>query len=557
MSFREPSNRAIAALLSRHAQLLQIAGESSFRARAYSRAAEAIGDTPEPVVDLLRSGRLREIPGIGEGIAAAISDIVATGSFPERDELTNSFPETLLELLQLSGVGVKTARLLFEQHAIDGIDALEELIESGGFDQLSGMNARTKATLISGVEEFRERSGSFPLGLARPLAMELSQTLQQKLPNAVVELTGAVRRWDVSVSEIDLAIGSDSRDEVFNVLSHAGLVGRIERKIDHDAGIHESGIPVRIFVASREDWGSNLVRTTGSPGHLQLLPEVPSGLATEVEVYAVYGLPWIPPELRQGTIEVANAAQIPTLVTLTDIKGQLHSHTRWSDGSEEVIGMARAAAERGYEYLGITDHSQGLGVAGGLSRERLHQQWDEIDALQEVDGVRLLKGAEVEVHRDGRLDYDDATLAQLDVVVASLHSGLRLPRPELMGRLLTVLHSAQVDILAHPSGRLIGRRSGGDFDWPSAFEAASISGTALEINSDPGRLDLDPSLAIVASAAGCRFTINSDAHSANGFDNLDYGVTMARKAWLKPDQIVNCWERKKLLTWLASRANTS
>lgn len=554
MSGDELSNRAIAALLDRHARLLQVAGESPFRAHAYSKAAEAVSHSPDPIPELVRNGRLREIPGIGAGIAAAITSIVESGVFPDHEELTRSYPESLLELLAIPGVGIKTARLLFDRHAIDGVDALEESIESETIAELDGINARTRATLVAGLEELRQRQGQFPLGLARPIALELVDKVQRQMHGAIVSVTGAVRRWEVSVSEIDLAMVSDSQQSVAGILAAPGLLSNIEWVEDHFRGSDENGIPVHVFVASPENWGSILVRTTGNSAHLQLLGEAPMGIPTEEEVYASFGHPWIPPELRQGTFEFSRSNEIQSLVTIGDIKGQLHSHTRWSDGSEEIIGMARAAAERGYQYLGITDHSHGLGVAGGLSQERLFQQWAEIESLHEVDGVRLLRGAEVEVHRDGRLDYDDAILAQLDVVVASLHSGLRQPRENLTTRLVTVLESANVDIIAHPSGRLIGRRTGGDFDWTVAFDVAAACGTALEINSDPARLDLDPELAVVASGAGCLFTINSDAHSASGFDNIPYGVTMARKAWLKPDQIINCWEREDLIGWLAARS---
>ncbi len=239
---------------------------------------------------------------------------------------------------------------------------------------------------------------------------------------------------------------------------------------------------------------------------------------------------------------------------MSDISGEFHAHTTWSDGSASIRQMAEAAASRGYFVLGITDHSHGLGVAGGLDVERLESQRREIDEVDGTDGVKVLAGAEVEVHRDGTLDFDDDTLANLDVVVASLHTGLRQQsREELTARIERVLRNPNVDIGAHPSGRLIERREGGDFDWDMVFASAAETGTALEINADPARLDLDPQLALRASEAGCLITINCDAHHPSGFSLMEFGVAMARRAWLKPDQILNCWPRPRILKWLASR----
>jgi DNA polymerase (family 10) len=283
------------------------------------------------------------------------------------------------------------------------------------------------------------------------------------------------------------------------------------------------------------------------------LGPIPENAATEDEIYLSRGLPFIPPELRSGGEEFGRFGEIASLVTTADINGEFHTHTTWSDGAASVMQMASAAAARTYSLLGITDHSQGLGVAGGLDVERLRQQRIEIDAANSEVGIRLLAGAEVEVLRDGSLDFDDATLAGLDVVVASLHTGLRQPRDEVTTRLVRVLENPNVDIIAHPSGRLIERREGGDFDWDRVFEAAARTETALEINADPARLDLDPALAYRASQAGCLITINCDAHHPAGFSLMEYGVAMGRRAWLKPDQILNCWSPVDILEWLSSR----
>jgi DNA polymerase (family X) len=315
----------------------------------------------------------------------------------------------------------------------------------------------------------------------------------------------------------------------------------------------QSGVEVDVYWSEPDRFGTDLIRATGSDSHLSLLGSDLPVASNEAAVYDALGLPWIPPELRQGTNEIERAAEIPGLVEVADINGEFHCHTTWSDGSVSVAEMAAAAAARGYQFLGISDHSYGLGVANGLTPERLQAQRVEIDAVNAAGTIRLFASAEVEVHRDGRLDHDAATLAWLDVVIASLHVGLRQPREEVTERLLNTLANPNVDIIAHPSGRLIEQRDGGDFDWDRVFGTAAATGTALEINADPARLDLTSANAERALAAGCLLTINCDAHSPGGFDLMVYGVAVARRAWARPERILNCWSVDRIEAWLANR----
>ena len=295
------------------------------------------------------------------------------------------------------------------------------------------------------------------------------------------------------------------------------------------------------------------MRATGNAAHVAQLGSLEVDFPTEQEVYNARKLPWIPPELRSGGDEFTRTDEINDLVDLTDIRGEFHCHSTWSDGSASILEWQRRAAARGYEFLGVSDHSHGLGIAGGLDAERLRQQRLEIDDVDRKTSVRVLAGAEVEVHRDGSLDFDLNTLAGLDVVVASLHSGLRQSRDEITQRLVRTLDNPNVDIIAHPSGRLIEQREGGDFDWDTVFAEAARTGTALEINADPARLDLDPHLARQAAAAGCLITINCDAHSPNGFELMEYGIAMARRAWLKPANVLNCRPTDQVVKWLVQR----
>jgi DNA polymerase (family 10) len=377
-------------------------------------------------------------------------------------------------------------------------------------------------------------------------------------PADEISLAGSARRWEITVGDLDFVVSSSDSAASLAALARLPIVSSIEAAGDRYARLLlAGGLEADVYISDPASFGAVLVRATGNALHLERLGPIPDMATNEAEVYAAHGLPWIPPELRQGNQEFVRWSEIPSLVTLAAVNGELHTHSRWSDGVGTILEMAETAAARGYSFLGITDHSHGLAVAGGLSVERLAEQRREIDAVNRSSGVKLLAGAEVEVHADGSLDYGDETLARLNVVVASLHSGLRQPREQLTERLIRVLENPNVDIIAHPSGRLIERREGGDFDWSRVFAVAAQTGTALEINADPSRLDLDPHLAEQASDAGCLITINCDAHRADGFATMVYGIAMARRAWLTPAQILNCWPRDDVLSWLASRRRPS
>ena len=553
------SNAAVADILERHGRLLEIAGESSFRTRAFTRAAESLRMYPNHVATIAGEGRLREIPGIGEGISAAIGQILTSGSFDAHRELTSRFPESLVEITALPGVGAKTALRLFSALGIDSIASLEAALVSGQVRETKGLGTRAEATIRAGIAAVQRRTGRMPLGTALPIARAFIDAHGQLRPDDRISLAGSARRWDESVGDLDFVVASTDVAASIQAISFLPMVSEEERAAENVLRLQlSSGISADVYLTDLDAWGSALVRATGNDLHLEQLGEVPELAATEDEVYANRNLPFIPPELRVGREEFDRSAEIPFLVEVSDINGEFHAHTTWSDGAASIRQMALAAASRGYSVLGITDHSHGLGVAGGLDVQRLSSQRREIGEADGSDGVKLLAGAEVEVHRDGSLDFDDETLANLDVVVASLHTGLRQQtQEELTARLERVLMNPNVDIIAHPSGRLIERREGGDFDWNRVFATAAATGTALEINADPARLDLDPELARRASQAGCLITINCDAHHPSGFALMEYGVAMARRAWLTPDQILNCWPRSRILEWLASRGEPS
>jgi DNA polymerase (family X) len=548
------SNSVIADILERHGRLLEIAGESPFRTRAFTRAAESLRLYPRRVAEVAAEGRLREIPGIGEGISAAVMQILETGSFDAHVQLTKRIPESLVELMAIPGVGAKTALRVYSDLGVDSMATLEAALVSGRVRAAKGLGARAEAAMMAGIEAVQRRSGRTPLGIALPAARAFLAAYSELRPLDSVSVAGSARRWEVTVGDLDFSIGSTDFEASGAAVASLAMVSDAEWIDERSMGLSlASGLSADVYLSHPESWGTSLVRATGNALHVQRLGAIPEQAANEEEIYAALGLPFIPPELRSGGEEFERLGEISALVTLADINGEFHAHTTWSDGAASVRQMADAAASRGYSVLGITDHSHSLAVAGGLDVERLGRQRIEIDEVNGEDGVKLLAGAEIEVHRDGSLDFDDPTLAGLDIVVASLHSGLRQPREELMARLMRVLENPNVDIIAHPSGRLIERREGGDFDWDRVFEVAAQTDTALEINADPARLDLDPSLAFRANQAGCLITINCDAHHPAGFSLMEYGVAMARRAWLKPYQILNCWSPSQIMEWLSSR----
>ncbi|HMM42582.1 MAG TPA: helix-hairpin-helix domain-containing protein [Thermomicrobiales bacterium] len=548
------TNSQIADQLRAYADLLEMTGESGFRLNAYRRAAESIQQHERPVAT---EPHVRSIPSVGAGIAAILNEIVTTGSFAALDELQEQMPGSVLALLDVPGVGLKTAARLYLELGITSLAGLEDAIRDGRLGTMKGMGPKAQSRIAEGLLFLQRRSGRSSIGAALPLAQRLAAELAARV-GVPVHVVGSVRRMCETTGNIDLlAIADDAGGVLGAAGSLASVAGTIEREPDWASFELQQGISLRVAVAPAARAGMALVRWTGSSAHLAALGGVDAlpEAATEEEVYAGLAMDWVPPELREDRGEVAAARErrLPRLIELGDLRGDLHLHTTWSDGSASPMEMAVAAAARGYEYLAITDHSGGLGVAGGLRPERLREQITAIRALDGNAPVRLFTGSEVEVHRDGRLDFDDALLADLDLVVASLHSGLRQPGEEFTARMLRTIANRHVDIIAHPTGRLVERRQGADIDWPQVFAAARETFTALEINADPARLDMTDIVARAAAETGVLITINSDAHHPDGLAGVRYGVGIARRAWIEPRQVVNTWPLDEVMAWLRDR----
>lgn len=551
MKPRPMSNEEIARRLERHGVLLEISGANTFRCAAFRKAADAVRSVDYPLAETPTAAELVAIPGVGKGIAAAIAELLDGGTFSDHEALTAVYPEGLIALVELPGIGPKRVATLHKELGIQDLETLKAAVDDGRIAATSGLGPKVAATIASGLDQLKERSGRWTIGDARPLALLLAEGLSGETGH-IVEVAGALRRWEELVSGIDLvAVGT-----LANVAAAAMRLPNVESVEEQGQQIRVAitqGIPVTITPTPGSAFGTTLIEITGPAEHVAALALNGVDFATEQAAYASRGLPVVPPELRGDPEVLQRISEIDDLITVADIRGQLHLHSEWSDGASPIQDMVNAADLLGYVYLAVTDHSHSLGVANGLDRDRLKQQEAEIRSLGRKP--HIFTGSEVEVRSDGRLDFDDETLASLGCVVASIHSGLTKPREELMRRAEKTLRNPHVDILAHPSGRLLNRREGGDFDWPALVGIAAETGTALEINADPARLDLNVAHAKMALEAGCLLVINCDAHAPGGFSTIDYGVMVARKAWARPDQVINTWPLAKLRKWLAQRGS--
>jgi DNA polymerase (family 10) len=555
------TNADIARRLNEIAALMEFDGEPFFKIKAYERAARSLEDSETPVTSLLASGEVHQLPGIGKAIAAKIADIEATGTCAYLEELRAKFPPTILELLSIPGIGAKTAVALYRELSVGGLADLRKVVEDGSIARVPRMGPKTIDNIRSQLSRAATQRKRLRLGDAWPLAQQIVAALRE-LPFARnVVATGSVRRMERSVRDLDVICTSDQPDNVIEAFVTLPLAQRVGARGTTKATIVvPPGISVDLRVVADACFGNLLQHFTGNKEHNVKLREFalrqgrsvseyglesPSGEVTtcrdEEGVYAALGLQFIPPEMRVGLdeIDLARRRALPELVELEDIRGDLHDHTEWSDGTRTIEEMARAAAARGRQYMSISDHSFGRAVANGLSVERLREQIKIVHAAAEAYGVHLLASSEVDIRADGSLDFQDEVLADLDIVVASIHSSFRASKEAQTDRLLRAIENPNVSIIGHPTGTLIEEREGYEFDVETVFKAAARTGTALEINANPARLDLSADLARKARELGCTFSIDTDAHHIEDMDNMFYGVATARKAGIGKEQVLN------------------
>jgi DNA polymerase (family 10) len=593
------SNGELARVFHEIGDLLEVKGELVFKTVAYHRAADAIGRSPVEVARAYREGHPPEIPGVGKAISDKLAELARSGRLGYHERLLAEFPATLLDLLRVPGLGPKTVRTLYTTLNIATLEELRAAAETGRLRGLRGLSARTEQLIIEGIAGLESREHRLLLSEARAIVDDLLAALTPTPGVRRVIPAGSFRRRRETIGDLDLLAESDdpaATVERFATLpAVASVINRGPAKAAVTLG--GRGPQVDLMPMPPGEAGTYLVHFTGSKEHNVRLRarardrgwslsekgflridddgEPLAGesaelrtFATEAEVYELLGLPFIEPELREdrGEIEAAIAGRLPRLVAVGDLRGDLHSHSDWSDGSEPIEVLAEAARRRGHAYQVLTDHSISLAIARGLSPERVALQRGVISALNRgyaaeeaagtappqtpAEGFRLLHGCELEIRADGRLDYDDELLATFDLVVAALHVGRRQPRAELTARVLAALRNPHVDVLAHPAGRMIGTRDDLDLDWDVIYEEAARTGTVLEMNGSPHRLDLAVERARHAVSAGCLLAIDSDAHRASELDHLDWGVSQARRAWVEPAAVLNTRPRAALLDWL-------
>jgi DNA polymerase (family 10) len=555
-------NQEIAKIFNDIADLLEIKGENPFRIRAYRRAAQNIEGLTRDVAETPKD-ELIKVPGIGQDLAGKIEEYVKTGRLQFYEDLKKEVPEGLSALLSVPSLGPKTAKLLFERLKIKDIETLEQLAREHKLIGLPGIKEKTEENILKGIEMLKRGMERQPLGKVLPIANDILEHLKRKAPIKKLSLAGSLRRWKDTIKDIDILATSENPREAMNAFVHLPHVKDVlaHGPTKSSIIIHE-GLQVDLRVVEEDSFGAALQYFTGSKSHNIRLREMAMKLGLKIneygifrekdekklggekeeDIYRILGLPYIPPELREdrGEVEAAIEGRLPKLVELKDIKGDLHVHSKWSDGSHDFEKLIEEARKRGYKYIAITDHSKGLGIARGLSAERLMEEKKEIDAINKrLRGFRLIAGIEVDIRSDGHMDFPDEILKEMNIVVASIHSGFRQNREQLTKRLVSAMRNPYVTIIAHPTGRLIGERDSYDVDMDEILKVAKETGTAIEINAYPLRLDLNDTYAKMAKEMGISIVISTDTHIANQFDYMAYGVSIARRGWLEKADVLN------------------
>ena len=569
------TNDQIATVFLNIGQLLQIQGEDSFRSRIYERAADTIENLDVDLAQLAEKGTLQSIPGIGKAIEGKIVEMLETGRCRFYENLIAEMGEGALDLLRIRGVGAKTAARLYNELGIRNLQDLRTAIDGGKFKQLKGMGPKTIAQIDEGLRFLEAQDRMRPLWRISPIAQAIIQILRNAPEIARADFTGEMRRHEETLHQLEFAVECASSVTIVEALSKVD--GIKEFRTNEGEGRQcieatvDDGFPLRVHAFSREEYEAGLLVTTGADEHLAAFNQVagthdlekvdrrfPDWLSgkTESSIYNTVALPFIPPELRQNadSIEAAAAGELPALIELNDLRGDLHTHTEWSDGRHSMREMVEAAKACGHEYIAITDHSVSSRVANGLTLERLLAHSDQVRSVnEEVTGIEVLAGSEVDILNDGSLDYADEMLAQLDIVVASVHAGFNMSESEMTKRMIRAIENPFVNIIGHPTGRLLGRRPGYALNLDAVIQAAAERRVVLEINASPNRLDLEPGMARKANEAGALLSVNTDAHAVPQLQRSDFGINVARRAWLTKESVINTYSLDALRELLQAR----
>ena len=571
------TNEQIAELFENIGALLEMKGDTVFKIRAYQRAARTIEQLSSPLAQSVENGEdLTKIPGIGKAISGKIAEFIETGQVAAYQKLLDELPPGVLKLKDIPGIGPKTAMAISQELGINTVEGVAEAAADGRLAMLPRMGERAAENILRHIQAVQSMGSRTPIGQALPVAEEVIAALREQCPDiGPLFPAGSLRRWEETIGDIDLVGTAPDPGSVGDALVSLPMVKDVlAHGPKKTSVVVESGMQIDLRIGEPGSFGALLQYFTGSQQHNIRLRDYANrqglslneyGITTtetgkveefadEESFYSRLGLPWMPPELRTGMYEIDAALEdsLPSLVQESDLKGDLHLHSEWSDGSDPIEMMVEAAAAQGYEYMALTDHSAGLGVANGLSNERLESQIGLLRSLQKRYDITILCGSEVDIRASGEMDYPDEILAQLDVVVASVHSAMGQDRVTMTARMIKAMEHPSVTIIGHLSTRLLGQREPVEFDVEAVLRAARDTGTALEINASPERLDLRDTHAYRARELGVPLVINTDSHHHSHLDKRRFGVAVARRAWCRPEDILNTLPRKQFLEFIRS-----
>lgn len=569
------TNREVAAVLERIGQILEIRGENPFKARAYYGAARTIDSLGEEISKVVADGELGELPGFGEALTAKVTQLVTTGHMDYLDEITRDLPDGILELLEVPDVGPKKVKLFYEKLGVKSVDELETAARAGRIAELEGMGEKSQAKILAGIEQRKKHKGRWLLSVALPLARRIFATVEAVKGVRRATLGGSIRRMRETIGDIDILVSARDADSVIAAFTKLDGIERVLAAGGTKASaVFKPGIQVDVRVVEEESYAAAQHYFTGSKEHNVRMRQMAKdhgwklneyGLfegdkmlpsRDEKALYAHFGMDYIPPEMREemGEVEAALEHRLPKLVELRDVKGVFHMHTTATDGKMTIDELATALKAHGLSYFAVADHSKAVAIVNGLDERRVREQWEEIDrASRRHRGMAILKSIEVDIMKDGTLDYGDELLSGFDCVTASIHSVFTMTADKMTARIVKALSNPYVDIFAHPTGRLLLEREPYAMDVETVLAACAKYDVALEISAHPLRLDLDWRYVKRGKELGCRFAVSLDAHDREDVDYTEFGVAVARKGWLEKSDIINCMTVAELRKWLAAR----
>ena len=564
-------NREIADLLEEMADILEFKGENPFKISAYRKASRIIGDLTQDIEEISEQGKLKEMPGIGEGMAQKIVEYLKTGKISKFEEARKGVSDELIAIMDIPGMGPKTLSMLHREKGISNLSQLEKALEDGSLMGLFGIGEKKIENIKRGIQLLKQSKGRMNLGIAFPLAKRIVEELRQKTGSKKIEWAGSLRRMKENIGDIDILATGPDMEKIVHVFTHLPEVKEVlasgQTKV---SVIVEGGTQIDLRVVEEDSYGAALQYFTGSKAHNIHLRGIAKAKGIKINEYGVFkgkkkvggkdekdiyralGMDWMEPELREdrGEIEAAQKGRLPKLVQESDIKGDLHVHSKWSDGTSSIEEVARAAQGRGYQYVAITDHSQSLRIAHGLDETRLMKQMEEIDRVNEkLKGFQILKGTEVDILAEGRLDFPEKVLEKFDIVVASIHSGFKQDRAKMTKRIIQAFENPYLHIFAHPTGRLLGARDPYEVEMDKLIEAAKKFGKVLEINAYFERLDLDDIHCRKAKETGIQVAISTDSHHPDQMWMMSLGVAVAKRGWLEKKDVLNTLSLKEILKW--------